>query len=138
MQLKFICLIFGITPSTASRLILETMELSIHVLKVHKASTIKFPNEEEKSYFAGLIAARESSVRDVIGFCDGLALHIKCGSSSSEQSTCYNGFHGDTTVNSVFVFAPTGKIIHASINFPGVFHDSAVSIQLIQTVIKKA
>jgi hypothetical protein len=36
-----------------------------------------------------------------------------------EQEKYYNGYHGDTTVNDVFAFAPTGKIIFAAINYVG-------------------
>jgi hypothetical protein len=43
--------------------------------------------------------------------------------------------HSDTMCNNVFAFAPTGKIIYACINFPGSWHDSQVSVSLIDKVI---
>ena len=49
----------------------------------------------------------------------------------------YNGFYGDTRINNVFAFAPTGKIIYAFINYPGSSHDSQVSMDLCIKVIEK-
>ena len=48
MQQKFICLIFGVTPSTCSDVIRDMRLLVCQRLKRNNAAKIKFPNEEEK------------------------------------------------------------------------------------------
>ena len=45
MQIKYICLIFGIVPSTASGIINKMIKLVCKKLKRHDAAKIKFPNE---------------------------------------------------------------------------------------------
>ena len=74
-------------------------------------------------------------VRDVIGFTDGVSIPVQCASDKNRQTTDYNGHHHDTMCNNVFCFAPSVKIIYSCINFPGSFHDSQVSVGLINVVL---
>eukprot|EP01034_Spumella_vulgaris_P045070 gene45070-56104_t len=39
--------------------------------------------------------------------------------------------------NNVLAFAPTGKIIYASINYPGSWHDSTVCRKLMRKVVEE-
>ena len=86
MQIKYICLIFGIVPSTASGIINKMIKLVCKKLKRHDAAKIKFPNEEEKIQFAQLVQNREPTVDNIIGFVDGLAIPIQCFSDEDEQA----------------------------------------------------
>ena len=46
----------------------------------------------------------------------------------NRQAMDYNGY--------VFCFAPTGKIIYSAINYPGSYHDSQVSVGLVNIVLE--
>lgn len=62
-------------------------------------------------------------------------MKIQCTSEPDIQNAYYDGFTCDTCVNNVFVFSPEGKVLFAATNYPGSWHDSAVSFDLIQTVL---
>jgi hypothetical protein len=134
MKLKHLCLIFGVVPSTASQYIAKMRKLVCQKLKKNIYSRIKFPNEGEKRLFADLVNAREPAVNNVIGFIDGLAIPVQCGSDEVSQAMDYNGYHHDTMCNNVFAFAPTGKVIAACLNSPGSWHDSHVCYPLTEHV----
>jgi hypothetical protein len=55
---------------------------------------------------------------------DGLKLPLQQSTHWLKQSAFYNGWLSHTYVNSVFCFAPDGKIRCATINAPGSWHDS--------------
>ena len=78
MTTKWLCLQFGILESTANAVINKMMVLVVKKLKSRPESKISFPTEAEKVLWASLINNREPSVKDVIGFVNGVALHIQC------------------------------------------------------------
>jgi hypothetical protein len=102
------------------------------VLRRHRDSRVRFPNEIEMQRFAEMIKGRESSVNDVIGFMDGLALSTECTSEPITQNAYYNGYHADTFVSNVFAFGPDGKIFLACINFPGSWNDANVVAPILE------
>jgi hypothetical protein len=91
--------------------------------KKSKRSRIKFPSNEEMIHLAALVSHREPRVNNTIGFVDGVSIPVQCTDEEEDQNAAYNGYHHDTMCNNVLAFAPTGKIIHACINFPGSWHD---------------
>jgi hypothetical protein len=106
-------------------------------LKVHRVSRVRFPKTaREKRSLARLVQRRQPRVRDVIGFTDGVSIPVQCASDMNRQAMDYNGYHHDTMCNNVFCFAPTGKIIYSAINYPGSFHDSQVSVGLVNMVLE--
>lgn len=135
MHHKHLCMLFGVVPTTVITTINKLLNLVVSHLKRHDAARIKFPNELEMLAYAEIVRRREPLVDNVIGFVDGVATPVECSDDENEQNAYYNGYYHDTTVNNVFAFAPTGKVIHACINFPGSWHDSSVSYSLIQRVI---
>jgi len=135
MQYKHLCLIFGITPTSACDYINRLMVLVCEKLKRHPLARIQLPDRDTMQEYAHIVHLREPRVMNCIGFVDGVAIPVQCGSSPEEQGTNYNGYHHDTNVNNVFAFAPTGKIIWAAINAPGSWHDSTVCSQLIAWAI---
>jgi hypothetical protein len=138
MEVKHLCLIFGVPPTTCIRYINKMMKLIVKKLKNNAISRIRFPqNDEEKQYYASLIERREPSIKNCIGFVDGLSVACQCSSEITEQNKDYNGYKHDTSVNNVLAFAPTGKVIFASLNFPGSWHDSTVCAALINEVIER-
>jgi hypothetical protein len=136
MNLDQLCLIFGTTPSRISDVINKMLRIAAFKLRINEKAKIRWPsNLEEKQQFATLVNGREPTVDDVIGFTDGVQIPIKCSSDPVRQATYYNGYQHDTTCNNVFCFAPTGKIIYACVNYPGSWHDSQVSQNLIAKVV---
>lgn len=136
MKINELCLIFGITPTTASDSLTEMINLVVDRLFKEPRSRICFPNEDQMQEFARMVNVREPKVDNIIGFIDGVSIAIQCSSDEDEQRSNFNGYYHDTVCNNVFAFAPNGKIIHASINFPGHCHDSEVCRKLIEKVIR--
>jgi hypothetical protein len=137
LKIKHLCTIFGIVPTVANRIVNKMIGLVVCHLRNHRDAQIKWPNVDEMKYFAWFISIREPTVRDVMGFLDGLAILTECADDPIEQSKYYNGHCKDTTINNVLLFGPDGKVKFACINFPGSMHDSAVSMELIAYLIGK-
>jgi hypothetical protein len=74
MTIKWLCLIFGITPSSCSRILKRILCMTVKRLHNHPLAWIEFPNEEKMRLFADMISLREPSISNVIGFIDGLGL----------------------------------------------------------------
>lgn len=98
----------------------------------------QFPSEEEMVDYAELVRAREPLVNNVIGFVGGVSIPVQCGENADEQNAYYSGYYHDTMINNVFAFSPTGKILHACVNFPGSWHDSSVCWSLCEVVVDRA
>ena len=136
MEMKMLCLIFGIPPTTCIRYIDMMIKLVVKRLKKNAIARVFFPTtDEEKSYYASLIARREPAIQNCIGFVDGLSIPVQCCDEVIEQNKNYNGYRHDTHINNVLAFAPTGKIIYAALNYPGSWHDSQVAEGLVDIVI---
>ena len=127
MNLKWLCLIFGITPSACSRILHYILRLTVKRLRHHPLARVKFPNEEEMQQYADMIRHREPSVTDVIGFMDGVSFTTECTDERVEQNAYYCGYDCDTMVNNVFIFGPDGKIFFCAINYPGSWADGTLT-----------
>jgi hypothetical protein len=136
MQLKHLCMLFGIVPSSASVIINRMLILVPRKLRDNDTAAVRFPTAQEMPVLAAMVHAREPMAATVIGFLDGVAIPVQCSSDELEQGAFYNGYHHDTTINNTFLFLPTGKIGFACTNFPGSWHDTTVSAQLIRVVIE--
>jgi hypothetical protein len=110
--------------------------LLISSLKRNRHARIAFPKEHEMARLAAITNRREPAVTNVIGFVDGLAIPVQCSDDPADQNAHYSGHHKDTYCNNVLAFAPDGKIIHASINYPGSWPDSQVSVRLMELVVR--
>ena len=127
MKAKHLSLIFGVLPNTVTTIVNKMARQIVRALRDHPAAKIQFPGLEEIQQMCELVRHREPTVDDVFAFLDGLALPIQCSSDEDIQNAYYNGYYGDTMVNNIFLFAPTGKIIYAVFNAPGSWHDSTVA-----------
>jgi hypothetical protein len=78
MTMKFLCMIFGITPSACSRTLRHMLKRIVKTLQMHLWSRVKFPDAEKMREYATMVHAREPSVDDVIGFMDGVSLSSEC------------------------------------------------------------
>ncbi len=100
MQIKHLCLIFGITPTRCAAVIR-------HLLRA-------IPSKLQLRAKNGRICCHDRTKRtswhDVIGFMDGVALHSECSSEITQQNSMYNGYHSDTMVNNVIAYGADGKV----------------------------
>jgi hypothetical protein len=64
MQIKFLCLLFGIVSSCASEYIQRMQKIVVRALKHHPASRIAWPGLDNKQRFAAMVAAREPQARN--------------------------------------------------------------------------
>lgn len=137
LNLKFLCMLFGIAPSNCSRYIAEIRQLICLHLRKNAHAKIQFPTAMEMEFYAELIMAREPSINNAIGFIDGVSIPCECGENEVVQRAFYNGYYKDTRVNNVFLFGPDGKIRFASINAPGSCHDTTVAINLMRKCLEE-
>jgi hypothetical protein len=134
-HLKFLCMIFGVIPTTASNIINNMMYLVCRKLQDHPFSRVFYPSPAEMAAWAALVQAREPSVNNNCGFVDGVKLPVQCSDDEVEQNAAYCGYHHDTMCNNVFAFRPLGKIFFAAINYPGSWHDATVCQDLVNWAI---
>ena len=135
MGQKHLGVMFGVLPATVSTTLSAMIPRCHTKLLKHPAAAIKFPGIEQQCQYAAMITRRQGEVHDVIGFLDGVQLPAQCSEQKEAQSVNYNGYKHDTFSNTVYLFAPTGKIIYAALNYPGSWHDSSVSRKLNNAVI---
>jgi hypothetical protein len=74
MTIKWLCLIFGITPTPCSRIIKKILRMTVKQLHFHPLARIKFPDEQKMQHFAEMISTREPTISNVIRLMDGLGL----------------------------------------------------------------
>jgi hypothetical protein len=110
MNYKYLCLIFGVTPNTCSRMLKNMLKLVVTQLRYHPLARIEFPSPEKMELFASMVNNREPSIDYVIGFVDGVLLKTECTSEQVFQNAFYSGYECDTTVNNVFTYGPDGKV----------------------------
>jgi hypothetical protein len=92
MGIKWLCLLFGITPSTCSHFINAMISRVCTHLAAHPLAEVRFPNDEKMKRFAEQIQLREPSIDDVIGFMDGLSLATEYTSERMAQNAMYCGY----------------------------------------------
>eukprot|EP00536_Pseudo-nitzschia_multiseries_P019296 jgi/Psemu1/59906/gm1.59906_g len=102
-------------------------KLLLFALQDHPAAKVCLPNKGETQQYIDAIAAKYPVLAPhrVWGACDGLKLHIQQYGNWMKQNQYYNGWTCGTYVNSVFIFAPDGRIRACILNAPGCcWHDS--------------
>lgn len=135
MQVKYLCLLFGVTPSSCCAILEQVRKRIVKSLKNHYAAKIQFPNEEKKVQLAAMVKAREPRIKNVIVYLDGLSIAVQCTEDRESQSLHYSGFHADTRCQNLFLFSPEGKIVYCVINNPGSWHDAAVAFPLVRFIL---
>ena len=137
MPYKHLCLLFGITPSACSRILNKMVDRVVHRLRFHPFARVEFPNNAKMQQFASMIESREPSVRDVIGFMDGLSLTSECTDKRLTQNAFYCGYSCDTMVNNVFAYGPDGKVFFCAINYPGSWADGSLTARFLHHIKKR-
>ena len=131
MQIKYICILFGCTPSVCSRVLRRLLKTIPRKLRNHDFSKVVFPDEEKMAEYATMIQLREPVAHDVIGFMDGVAVLSECTSETIEQNAMYSGYYSDTVVNNVIAYGADGKVFLCAINFPGSWHDGSICTNIL-------
>jgi hypothetical protein len=106
LHYKYLCLIFGRTPSICSRVITWMLRKMVRLLRNHLIAMVQFPNNAKMKEYADMIQAREPLVKDVIGFIDSISFPTECTDKRVEQNAYYCCYKCDTMVNNVFVYGP--------------------------------
>jgi len=137
MRSKHLAVIFGVLPGNITETVKRLMKRTVKALRNYAEAKVSFPTVEIMRIYADMIQDREPTVDDVIGFLDGVSIPIQCSDYPEEQAMFYNGYHCDTMINNIFLFAPNGKITYSVFNAPGSWHDSHVAQPLVSLVVER-
>jgi hypothetical protein len=97
--------------------------------------SLAWPKKKEIECFAKLIGSRHTLHTHGFGFVDGLHLPIAKSPSFEVENAYYNGWCSSDFTSNLFAFASDGTIIHATVNAPGSWHDTAISTNLYTQLI---
>eukprot|EP00536_Pseudo-nitzschia_multiseries_P015274 jgi/Psemu1/41848/gm1.41848_g len=106
---------FGLTSSVVYKWLKFSRKVLLFVLQKHPKAMVKAPTEEEVEEYIAVI---------VWAATDGLKVKIQHLLDWLVQSYFYNSWVSDTYVNSVFAFAPDGRIRICNYNYPDSWHNS--------------
>ena len=120
---------FGLTSTPMYRWIKFGRRVLLFVLQDNPLASVHPPTEEELRSYTDAIGSKYPILQEeqVWGAADGLKILLQRSRDWAIQNRYYNGWKGSTFVNSVFVFAPDGRIRICTINAPGTFHDSIMA-----------
>ncbi len=136
MKYKSLSQLFGVTAAIVSRTIAEIRKLMCKKLVNDVDCRVEWPSFQQQRDLYQLILQREPTLHvEAFGFIDGCSFPCSTHSSVDEQNAYYNGWKSGTFVNNVFVFSPEGRIIFASINAPGSWHDAALCGDLFSILL---
>ncbi len=127
MTIKWLCLIFGITPLPCSCILNKILHMTVKRSRFHPLARIKFPDEQKMQWYAEMISLCEPMILNVIRFMDGLGLATEMTEERIQQNAYYCGYDCDTMVNNVLVFGPDGKDFFCAINYPGSWLDGTLT-----------
>jgi hypothetical protein len=119
--------IFGLTPAVCSRYRNWVICLLQTTLCSFRAAQVRWPGPLNCERFEVMIARHHPRLQKAVGFVDGCHLPIASSVDLDVQNAYYNGWCASHFTSNIFVFAPDGSIIHATINAPGSWHDAAVA-----------
>jgi len=125
--MKWLCLIFGITPTPCSCILKKNLRMAVKRLRFHPPVRIKFLDEQKMQQFAEMISIRAPTISNIFRFMDGLGLATEMTDERIQQNAYYCGYDCDTMVNIVLVFDPDGKVFVFAINYPGSWSDGTLT-----------
>jgi hypothetical protein len=134
MTIKWLCLIFGITPLPCSRILKKNLRVTVKRLRFHPFARIKFPDEQKMQLFTEMISLRDPTISNVIRFMNGLRLATEMTNKRIQQNAYYCGYDCDTMVNNILVFGPDGKVFFFAINYPGSWSDGTLTTRFFSHI----
>ena len=122
-------LAFGMTSTPLYKWLKFSRKILLFVLQKHPHAAVVTPTQADVDKYVDAIGQKYESLREhkVWAAADGLKIPLAKSSKWRVQNQYYNGWTGDTYVNSVFVFSPDGKIQICTLNAPGTWHDSTIA-----------
>jgi hypothetical protein len=126
---RAVSLAFGLTSSPMHEWLRFGRRALLYALQFHPDAKVIPPSRADVDRYVEAIADKYPLLGEerVWAACDGLKLPLETSGHWLKQNQFYNGWQGKTFVNSVFCFAPDGKIRCATINCPGSWHDSTLA-----------
>jgi hypothetical protein len=91
MTIKWLCLIFGITPTPCSCILKKKNRMTVKQLRFHLLARIKFPEKQKMHRFMEMTSIREPTISNAIGFMDRLGLATEMTDERIEQNVYYCG-----------------------------------------------
>ena len=119
---------FGVAPSTISRLFQRGWESLQQALNNLPEASIKWPTHEEQHYMAALVEKKEPLMKGRWGFVDGKNYRVEESGNSSIQNSQYNGWLHDVFVTGIACFTASGLVCYAKLNYFGSWNDGEMSI----------
>jgi hypothetical protein len=146
---SLLCVIFCVSPATLNVAKNRALEVLFEVLPGNKWARVKWPNAAEVfppfflfvfdvvvfapapnrstrvpphyqiERYAALIRDKQPRLQRCFAAIDGLHLKIQRSGNRFIQNANYNMYYADHGVCNTLVTAPTGEIIWAAINIPG-------------------
>ena len=103
---------FGLTSTCIYKWIKFSRRVLLFVLHKYPQAMVTKPTGVEIERYVAAVGARWPLVLSerVWGASDGIKLHIQRSNNYAIQNKYHNGWTKGTYVNSVFVFAPDGRI----------------------------
>lgn len=120
---------FGLTSTPMYKWLKFGRRVLLFVLHQHPLAKVSLPSQDEIGDYVHAIGQKYPvlGTEKVWAAADGLKVPLQKSSNWAIQNQYYNGWQNSTYVNSVFVFAPDGRIRICTINAPGTFHDSTMA-----------
>ena len=132
-----LALLFGQTSTPLYRWIQFGRMILLKAIIQDPDAKVSMPSLEDVTVFKNAISDKYPVLDNVWGAVDGLKLHVQASERFYVQNQLYNGWTHGHFLNSLFVFAPNGKICMCVLNAPGTFHDSTMADYSIYKALKK-
>ena len=127
MELKNLCLQFGVPPSTAARTLRSAEQALQHALCMVPDAKIIWPSFKEQREWASWIEIQEPIVTKKFAFIDGKNYRVLAPTAIDEQNALYNGWLHAALITGTLAFGADGCIIWGKHNCPGSWNDSETS-----------
>jgi hypothetical protein len=137
MKQKTLAQLFGVTNPTVSRVLRRLIFLVPQKLRNYAKCKVEWPTAEKMAQLSLLVSRRMPGLTNIFGFVDGLSVPCETSTDQFEQNAYYNGWKAGTFVNNIFVFSSEGKIVFASFNCPGSWHDSSNAFYLYWKLVNE-
>lgn len=135
MEIKSLCEIFHVPPSTCARIIAEAEVALLDALRVVPEAQFRWPSFDEQRQWAALIQSREYLIQTSFGFIDGKNYRIQTPSNDDKQNRFYNGWLHSHFSTNCMCFGVDGRIIWMKLNCPGSWNDGEMSRAFRQKLV---
>jgi hypothetical protein len=128
VEQKTLCEIFGVPPSTLSRVMYNAERALLKALRVLPDAKVVYPSKAKQIQWSRLTEAKEPRVKGVWGFIDGKNYRVQAPTDSELQNASYNGWLHSVLVTGTFCWVD-GTIVWGRHNCPGSWNDGETSRQ---------